>query len=451
MSPSRLSRGALPLLFVLLAAACGAPAADDAPEAAEDVVATGEPSEMARFCTPGNGGITLPPGFCAIVVHEGVGLARHIDVAPNGDIFVAIRNGRGDDGPGGIVVLRDSDGDGVADQEERWGENGGSEALLHGDHLYFGTDDAILRYSIAEGAMAPSGAPDTIVSGLPADRNHRSKSIAISEDGALYVNIGAPSNACMEEARTQGSPGKDPCDELETRAGIWRFEAGATGQTQADGTRFATGLRNTFALAVHPGTGQLYGVVHGRDQLHGLHEEHFTEQESSQNPAEEFVLISEGSDFGWPYCFHRYDVDRKVLGPEYGGDGEEVGRCAEMDVPLLSFPGHWAPNDLAFYTGSQFPDEYAGGAFIAFHGSWNRTPVQQGYQISFAALDDAGQPADGWSTFAEGFAGGVIESPRDAARRPTGVAEGPDGSLYVSDSVEGTIYRIVYMGSPPTS
>lgn len=446
MNPSRTVSGALAPLLVILTA-CGAPPAEDAPAEAAQEVATGEPSEMASFCTPGNGGITLPPGFCAIVVHEGVGLARHIDVAANGDIFVAIRNGRDDDGPGGVVVLRDSDGDGVADQEERWGDNGGSEALLHGGYLYFGTDDAILRYAIADGAMTPSGAPDTVVADLPADRNHRSKSIAISADGALYVNIGAPSNACMEEARTLGSPGKDPCDELETRGGVWRFDANTLGQTQADGTRFATGLRNTFALAVNPATGQLYGTVHGRDQLHSFFEEHFTEEESSQNPAEEFVLITEGSDFGWPYCFHRYDVDRKVLGPEYGGDGEEVGRCAEMDLPLIAFPGHWAPNDMAFYGGSQFPDEYEGGVFIAWHGSWNRTPVQQGYQVTFAGLDAAGQPVGGWSTFAEGFAGGTVESPRDATRRPTGVAVGPDGSLYVSDSVDGAIYRIVYMGT----
>jgi glucose/arabinose dehydrogenase len=293
--------------------------------------------------------------------------------------------------------------------------------------------------------MTPGGGPDTIGADLPNVANHRAKSIALADDGSLYVNIGSPSNVCMEQARTAGSPGKDPCDELETRAGIWRFDANAPGQTQAEGMRFATGLRNTVALRLDPNTGNLYGAVHGRDQLHAMAEELFTVEESSENPGEEFVLLQEGSNFGWPYCFYRYDNDTKVLGPEYGGDGVEVGRCADMNLPLMAFPGHWAPNDLEFNTGSQFPAEYAAGAFIAFHGSWNRSPTQQGYRVVFVPMAN-GHPSGDWVTFADGFAGGEIESPRDATHRPVGLSMGPDGSLYVSDSLEGKIWRIVYAG-----
>ncbi len=398
-------------------------------------------------CDPDDGGLTLPDGFCAVVVADSVGPARHIDVAANGDVFVAIRNRTLRDGSvvrGGIVALRDTDGDGRADVQERFGENGGNEVLLHDGFLYFAPDDAVLRYPLPEGSLTPSAPPDTIVSGLPADRNHRAKSLAVGPDGGLYVNIGAPSNACQERPRAVGVPGMDPCPQLEDRGGIWRFDAGRTGQTQADGVRFATGLRNTVALRIHP-SGALFGVVHGRDQLAALWSEYFTVEESAEKPAEEFVRIEEGDDFGWPYCYYDPELDQKVLAPEYGGDGMRVGRCAEKEDPLLDFPAHWAPNDLEFYTGDQFPERYRGGAFIAFHGSWNRAPLPQGgYNVVFAAFE-GDEPTGEWEVFADGFAGGD-RSPRGARARPVGVAMGPDGSLYISDSRRGRIWRVIYTG-----
>ena len=223
-------------------------------------------------CDPDNGGLSLPDGFCAVVVVDSIGPARHLDVAANGDIFVAIRNTFGPERamiPGGVIALRDVKGDGRIDEQERWGENGGNEVVLAGGYLYFATDDAVLRYPHPEGSLSPSGAPDTLVSGLPVVANQRAKSLAVSDDGSLFVNIGSPSNACQVEPRGVGSPGQDPCPQLEARAGIWRFEAGRTHQTQADGQRFATGLRNTVALRLHP-SGALFGVVHGRDQLSAL-------------------------------------------------------------------------------------------------------------------------------------------------------------------------------------
>lgn len=402
----------------------------------------------SQGCDPDNGGITLPEGFCALVVADSVGGARHLEVAPNGDVFVAIRNTRGPDGSvitGGVVILRDLDGDGRADETYRFGENGGNEVLLGEGYVYFATDDAVLRYPFPAGATAPGGPPDTLVKELPAVQNHRAKSLALGEDGSLYVNIGSPSNACQEEPRSVGSPGLDPCPQLETRAGIWRFDATRTNQTQGDGSRFATGLRNTVALTMHP-SGELYGVIHGRDQLSALWSESFTQEESAEKPSEEFVRINEGDDFGWPYCYHDPAVDTKVLAPEYGGDGEVVGRCSKMKDPLIGFPAHWAPNDLAFYTGDQFPPEYRGGAFIAFHGSWNRAPLPQGgYSVTFSPFQ-GGSATGEWSVFADGFSGGD-KSPRGAAHRPTGLSVGPDGSLYISDSQVGRVWRVVYRGT----
>lgn len=449
MSRTRRLPGAFPsLLLVSLAVAC----APGEPQAAPDMgsaASGGAPSPLAEHCAPDNGGITLPEGFCAIVVADSVPGARHLAVAGNGDVFVALRNRRASRGApvetGGVAVLRDTNGDGRADAVERWGVNGGNDVLLADGYVYHSPDDAVLRYPLATGAMTPSGGPDTLVSGLPDVANHTAKSIALGPDGALYVNIGSPSNACMEESRTPGSPGQDPCPQLDTRAGIWRFDATTLGQTQADGTRFATGLRNVVALRMHPETHVLYGAVHGRDQLHDMWPDRFTVDQSTEKPAEEFVRLDEGSNYGWPYCYYDPETHTKVLAPEYGGDGQEVGRCADMDQPILGFPAHWAPNDLEFYTGTQFPARYRGGAFIAFHGSWNRAPnPQDGYRVTFVPADGDGF-ASQWEVFADNFRK-TSEADLDQTARPVGLAMGPDGSLYIADSLRGRIWRVVYRG-----
>ncbi|GMV06008.1 MAG: gluconolaconase [Gemmatimonadota bacterium] len=448
MTSRRRLPGVFASLFALALGAC-APGDTEAPAAAS-VAAAGSPSPLSARCADDNGGITLPEGFCAIVVTDSLPGARHLAVASNGDVFVALQNRRaGRDAPvdtGGVAVLRDSDGDGRADVLERWGVNGGNDVLLAEGYVYHSPNDAVLRYPFESGALTPTGAPDTLVSGLPADRNHTAKSIALGPDGSLYVNIGSPSNACMQQTRTPGSPGQDPCPELETRAGIWRFAADRTGQTQADGTRFATGLRNVVALRMHPGSGVLYGAVHGRDQLHDMWPDRFTVDQSTEKPSEEFVRLDEGADFGWPYCYHDPAAGLKVLAPEFGGDGQEVGRCADKAMPIIGFPAHWAPNDLEFYTGSQFPPSYQGGAFIAFHGSWNRAPnPQDGYRVVFVPANDGGFASE-WQVFADGFRkDGGADAGNSA--RPVGLAVGPDGSLYISDSLRGRIWRVVYRGT----
>ncbi len=232
---------------------------------------------------------------------------------------------------------------------------------------------------------------------------------------------------------------------MERRAGVWVFDADEPGQTQEDGERYASGLRNLVALTIHPENGDLYAVQHGRDQLGQNWPDLYTLEESAEKPAEEFVRIDAGDDFGWPYCYYDSAQDEKVLAPEYGGDGQKVGRCADKKDPLMAFPAHWAPNGLLFYTGGQFPEHYRGGAFIAFHGSWNRAPLPQGgYNVVFVPFEGA-EPSGAWEVFAEGFAGPEM-SPRGAEHRPTGLAQGPDGSLYISDDSGGRIWRVYYTG-----
>jgi glucose/arabinose dehydrogenase len=279
---------------------------------------------------------------------------------------------------------------------------------------------------------------------LPADRSHRAKTLALAND-RLFVNIGSPSNACQRQDREAGSPGMDPCPELETRAGIWVFDANAPKQTQADGSRFATGIRNAVAIAIDPAGNGLFAMQHGRDQLAANWSELYDAEASANKPAEELLAVDDGDDFGWPYCYYDPALGRKVLAPEYGGDRETAGRCAEKEDPVFAFPAHWAPNDLLFYSGAMFPPRYREGVFVAFHGSWNRAPLpQQGYNVVFLPFN-AGAPLASFDVFAEGFAGSDV-SPGGSEHRPTGLAQGPDGSLYITDDKAGMIWRVVYRG-----
>ena len=400
----------------------------------------------ASVCDADDGGLTLPDGFCATVVADTLGETRHLTVADNGDIYAAVRN---TDNGGGIVALRDTDGDVKADQIEYFGDTGGTGIGLRNGYLYFGADTFIERRAVNGDELVPSGEAETVVGGFPDEDQHAVKPFDFDGSGHLYVNVGAPSNACMEQMRTKGSPGQDPCPLLEQYAGIWQYEADATGQQHTPDARYGTGIRNAVALTWNDAANTLYAAQHGRDQLHSFFPDLYTQEESAELPAEEFFQVQEGDDFGWPYCYYDWQTDTKVLMPEYGGDGEEVGRCDSFEDPIQAFPGHWGPNAVHFYTGAdQFPDRYQNGAFIAWHGSWNRAPLpQEGYKVTFTPFD-GNMPSGDYETFADGFAGvDTLRSPGNAAYRPTGLAVGPEGALYVSDDAQGRIWRIAYVGT----
>ncbi len=400
-------------------------------------------------------GLELPDGFCATLFAEGVNGARHIVVAPNGDVFVNTvgpRSGRltppGGTPPniGGIVALRSTKRGGKADVQRSFGVGGGTGIALAGNLLYATAGNSIVRYRLASGSLTPIGSPDTIVTGLPMTGSHHSHNFLL-QGRTLYVNIGSASNACQQHDRQAESPGFNPCIELDTRAGIWEFDATRLRQRPGDGRRFATGLRNSVALTRNPLDGYLYATVHGRDQLHDNWPSLFSAERSAENPGEELLRIDRGADYGWPYCY--YDVDRRglVLAPEYGGDGQKTAQCSSKAQPLMAFPGHWAPDGMVFYTGTQFPTSYRGGAFIAFHGSWNRAPLpQDGFRVVFAPFR-FNRPAGSYSTFADGFNPNRGKpGAQPGTRRPVGLAEAPDGSLFVTDDAGGTVWRITYRG-----
>jgi glucose/arabinose dehydrogenase len=397
---------------------------------------------------PTDPSIKLPDGFVATIFADNLDRPRHIAVRDNGDVYVALRSGRQQAAPstseGGIVGLRDTNGDGVADVTQRFGRGDVDTGVaIHDGYLYFSSATAV--YALRLGPeLAPAGEPELVVGGFGESGGHSAKPITFDGEGHLYLQAGVPSNACQQADRVPGSPGQNPCPLLEHFGGIWRYVASSRNQDQiADGIRYSTGHRNVVALEWNPVAGALYFVMHGRDQLDTLWPQYYTAARRSLLPSEEFHQVAQNDDFGWPYTYYDQIRSQRMVSPEYGGDGETPAEPEKYKDPLIGFPGHWAPNDLIFYTGSQFPQKYRNGAFIAFHGSWNRE-VQDGYSVVFVPMAN-GKPSGQYEVFADDFeAPRAITSPADAAHRPTGLAQAPDGSLYISDDVGGRIWKVRY-------
>jgi glucose/arabinose dehydrogenase/mono/diheme cytochrome c family protein len=401
-------------------------------------------------------GLKLPPGFCATVYAANLGHTRHLVVAPNGVVYVNTWSYHGSVHEGGfLVALEDTTGDHKANVIERFGAvagqggHGGTGVAFYQGMVYAEEGDRIERYALPAGSIVPKGPPEVIVSGLPLGGDHPMHPFVIDADGVLYVDVASATNACQARNRQTRAPGITPCTELETRGGIWRYDANQTNQKFSPAARYATGIRNADGIAVAASGRGIYATQHGRDQLHDNWPALYKPEEEATQPAEELLHVRPGGDYGWPTCYFDEIQGRLVLAPEYGGDGgKAIGPCAAKLAPIASFPAHWAPNDVTIYTGQSFPPRYQGGAFIAFHGSWDRAPYPQGgYNVVFQPLGggDATERSQ-CEVFADGFAGAVKE-PGRAAHRPSGVAVAPDGALFVSDDLHGSIFRISYRGT----
>jgi glucose/arabinose dehydrogenase/cytochrome c5 len=407
-------------------------------------------------CPNENKGLKLPAGFCGTVFADGIGHARHMVVAQNGVLYVNTWSGRyyGNDTPpagGFLVALQDKTGAGKADVIERFGETvqtggaGGTGIGIYKDWIYAEINDRIVRYALPAGSAVPRGAPETIVSGLPLGGDHPMHPFIIDAEGSMYVDVATATNACQVQNRQPGSPGADPCTELETRGGVWRYDANKMNQKFSAAARYVTGIRNAEGFAFDS-SGRFYVTQHGRDQLHANWPKLYKPEEEATLPAEELLLLKPGGDYGWPECYYDAVQQKLVLAPEYGGDGgKKVGVCWSKIGPVAALPAHWAPNAMVRYDKQEFPAHYRDGVFIAFHGSWDRAPYPQGgYNVVFQPLS-GDRASSNCEVFADGFAG-AVENPAGAAYRPSGLAVGPDGSLYISDDIRGRIYRIFYKG-----
>jgi glucose/arabinose dehydrogenase len=389
-----------------------------------------------------NAGLTLPTGFAALKVADNLGRTRHIVVNKQGAIYAKLE--RLDNGKG-ILVLKDTDGDGRAETKTSFGNYIGTGIAIKGNFLYASSNKEVFKYALNDnGDIVDENAAATIVTGLVDKGQHNSKSITLDNAGNIYVNVGAPSNSCQEKDRTKGSMGMMPCPILDSAGGIWQFKVDQLNQSYASGVRYATGLRNVVGLDWNNQLNQLFVTQHGRDMLNNLFPDLYDTTTSAELPSETMYAIKKGDNAGWPYVYYDHVKGKKMMAPEYGGDGVKTVDDKYIN-PAMAFPAHMAPNGLLFYTGNQFPARYKNGAFIAFHGSWNRSPLpQEGYYVVFVPYEN-GKPTGKWEVFANGFSGKtVVKNPRDAQHRPCGLAEGPDGSLYISDDVKGTIYRIMY-------
>jgi glucose/arabinose dehydrogenase/mono/diheme cytochrome c family protein len=438
---------------VSLAAACAAAAGASA--RAEEPPKTTQADSAT--CPSADAGLKLPAGFCASIFADDIGHARHLVMAPNGVLYVNTWSGRYYDNDiphegGFLVALQDTTGSGKADLSRRFGETvqrgaaGGTGIGFFQGALYAEINDRIVRYALPAGSIIPQGAGETVVGGLPLGGDHPMHPFAIDTDGYMYVDVATATNSCQHENRTLRSPGALPCTELKTRGGIWRYEAKKLHQVFSPAARFATGIRNAEGFAIDPAAHWIFVTQHGRDQLHANWPDLYPPEQEATLPAEELLRLVKGGDYGWPECYYDAGQEALVLAPEYGGDGgKKRGVCTGKNPPIAAFPAHWAPDGMVFYDRPQFPARYRNGVFIAFHGSWDRAPYsQEGYSVVFQPLAN-GQAAGGCEVFADGFAG-TIKSPEKAQHRPTGIAVGLDGALFVSDDVHGRIYRIEYRG-----
>ncbi|WP_300597735.1 PQQ-dependent sugar dehydrogenase [Niabella sp.] len=385
--------------------------------------------------------LRLPQGFTAHTLIDSTAKARDIVVTPQGIIYVKLsrpKNGKG------ILVLQEG-ANGKAQVTGGFGNYNGTGLYLKNGFLYASSNEAVFRYKLNEkNEVVNPDQPETIITGLKMGRQHETKSVVLDNDGNIYVNIGFPMNSCQEKDRQPGSMGIPGCPLLDSAGGIWQFRADKQNQSYPQGTRYATGLRNVVGLDWNTQNNTLFVMQHGRDQLHDLFPDLYTAKQSAELPAECMYMVKKGDNAGFPFIYYDPFQKKKILAPEYGGDGKKEGSAGYID-PVVAFPGHLAPNGLLFYTGNQFPEKYRNGAFVAFHGSWNRTPEkQEGFMVAFVPFKD-GKPAGDWEVFADGFAGvPEVLTPRQAQHRPCGLAQGPDGSLYVTDDVKGTIYKIEY-------
>jgi glucose/arabinose dehydrogenase len=389
-------------------------------------------------------GLTLPPGFHATVVAEGLGPVRHLAIRDNGDLYFSMPH---DDkaAANGILAVR-LDASHKAVQMEHFGTiDGGTGIRFHNGFLYASSPSGVSRFAFSGKDLVPEQAPEVIVDGTPTShpglpRNNRP--IALDDKGNLYIALEGEGNACSDlNSPDKNAPaGLKPCPYFDMRAGVWRFSATRPGQKfPSDGERVATGIRDMTALDWSPADGSVYGIMHGRDNLNKSWPAAVS-AETEAHISDEMHRITKNTDFGWPFTY--YDGVRKTrfISPDYGGDGQTSPAAGMYSTPVLTFENRRpAPVDIQFYTGKSFPASYRNGALIVLHGT---QPPRNGYNVVFIPFNKKGV-AGAPTVFADGFAAFDPAQPQQRPRyRPVAAAVAPDGSLFIVDSQKGRVWRI---------
>ncbi|WP_411833646.1 PQQ-dependent sugar dehydrogenase [Pseudoxanthomonas mexicana] len=375
---------------------------------------------------PENGQPTPAAGFTVTAFVRGLDHPRQVLVLPNGDVLVAEANkpetettpgpkrmamnavqkraGAGVPSADRISLLRDADGDGVAEVRETFldGLTSPYGMALVGDTLYIANADALVKVPYVAGATTSAARPQKVAD-LPAGRNHHwTKALVASADGSrLYVGVGSNSNIA-----------ENGMEEEVNRAAVLEIDP-ATGAVR----NYASGLRNPTALAINPHDRSLWAVVNERDEI------------GNDLVPDYLTSVREGAFYGWPYSYFGQHVDTRV-------EPQDPDLVAKAVAPDYSLGSHVAPLGLAFYRGDALPARYAGGAFIGLHGSWNRKP-KVGYSVVFVPFS-GGRPSGPIET----VLGGFVNDDGDAQGRPVGVAIDARGGVLVADDVGNVIWRI---------
>ena len=369
--------------------------------------------------------LTVPAGFTVNLFADKLQFARFMALAPNGDVFLAepFR------GAGRITVLRDADHDGVAEVRETFasGLNRPFGLAFWKNYLYVGNNDSVVRFAYSSGQAAAAAPPEKIVDLPPSDAaldqdtanrlkidisqtrgyNHWTRNVLFNPAGTkMYVTVGSATNA---------TPESDP-----RRAAINEYNPDGTGHRV-----FASGLRNPVGLAWFPTTNTLWAAVNERDQL-------------GDDLVPDFITsVRAGGFYGWPYSYIGRNVDPTVTTPR-------PDLVATAIVPDVLLPSHSAALGLIFYTGTQFPAEYRNSAFVALHGSINRSKLS-GYAVVRVPFRN-GKPAGPVEDFLSGFVA-RDDDEKQAWGRPVGLLQLPDGSLLVSDDGGNKVWRVSHAPS----
>ncbi|MHB1456193.1 MAG: PQQ-dependent sugar dehydrogenase [Armatimonadota bacterium] len=338
--------------------------------------------------------LKLPSGFRTNLYASGLDAPRLMALSPDGRVFVTEMGG------GRVTILPDVNGDGKADSRITYasGLNQPHGIIFHGSYLYIAETNRVIRYAYRKGDNKASKL-EVIIRDLPSDGGHSTRTITFGDDGKLYVSIGSSCNVCVES---------NPL-----RAAIIRCNADGSGRQI-----FASGLRNSVGMAWNPVTKELWATDNGRDML------------GDDIPPEEVNIIRQGGFYGWPYAY-----GDRVPDPEYGDSAPQKVR--DSIPPYIKIQAHSAPLDLAFYTGTMFPQEYRGDLFIAYHGSWNRS-IPTGYKVIRFQME-AGKVVGQQQDFITGF----TQNGR-AWARPVGFCVGKRGEMYITDDRGGRVFRVTY-------
>ncbi len=338
----------------------------------------------------------------------------------------------------GIYYLTDTNHDGKFDKSIGFGNYPGTGIRIKGNALYASSNSAVYKYQLNDkGEVTDTGHAETIVQGLVDRGRDNAKAIALDDNNNLYVAVGSYDETCTDAS----GHGIVNCPLLDSVGGVWQFSTNKQNQSYADAVHYARGLKNMVGLDWNEATHSLFALQHGRGGLHAKFPKLYTAEQDKSLPAETMYELHKGDDAGWPYIYYDPFQHKKMIAPEYGGDGKKSVDNKYIN-PVADFPAHLAPNDLLFYTGNIFPEKYRNGAFIVFHGQ--SQPLQKGYFVAFIPFKD-GKPAGTWEVFADHFMEANASASKSTLHhRPMGIAQGPDGALYIADDLQGTIFKITY-------